>query len=97
MSEEKGYQGWTNYPTWCIHLWITSDNQPYIYWTKRAQKLLNQQEHATLHLRDALRAHFEDAMPALDGMWSDLMTNALKEVNWQEIAEAILKRHGERR
>jgi hypothetical protein len=97
MTDEKGYQGWTNYGTWCIHLWVTNDEQPYVYWTKLAQKLLNEEEHATAHLRDALKAHFDDAMPALDGMWSDLMTNALEEVNWQEIAEALLKDTGERR
>ena len=92
MTDEKGYlAGWSNYATYCIHLWLTSDDEPYKYWTNLAQKLLNEQERPASHLRDALHAQISDAMPPLDGMWCDLMVNTLEEVNWQEIAEAFLK------
>ena len=91
MTDEKGYPaGWSNYATYCIHLWLTSDDEPYKYWTNLA-KLLDEQEHPASHLRDALRTQISDAMPQLDGMWSDLMVNTLEEVNRQEIAEVFLK------
>lgn len=85
------YQGWTNYGTWCIHLWISNEEPVYRYWNELAQKILDEHEYPKAHLRDALKDQFEDAMPPLEGMWSDLMTNTLEEVNWHEIAEALLE------
>jgi hypothetical protein len=33
MTEGEGYNGWSNYETWCVHLWATSDNEKtYRYW-----------------------------------------------------------------
>lgn len=41
MSEEgyeEGYNGWENYPTWCIHLHLSNDHQGYLYWVEAARK-----------------------------------------------------------
>jgi hypothetical protein len=91
MTDEKGCQGYANYQTYCVHLWITSDDETYKYWANLAHKLIIEQEHPREHLRDALQAHFKDAAPKLEEMWSDLMTNTLEEVNWQEIATALME------
>ena len=24
-ADEKGYNGWTNYETWCVNLWLDND------------------------------------------------------------------------
>jgi hypothetical protein len=88
MTDEKGCQGYANYQTYCVHLWITSDDEPYKYWANLAHKLLIEQEHPREHLRDALQAHFKDAAPKLEGMWSDLMAK-LEEVKWMGIATAL--------
>ncbi|MGZ3638071.1 MAG: DUF7249 family protein [Ktedonobacterales bacterium] len=26
-ADERGYNGWTNYATWNVHLWLTNDPQ----------------------------------------------------------------------
>lgn len=38
-----------------------------------------------------LKDEFEDGMPEVQGMWSDLLSAALSEVDWYEIAEAMLE------
>jgi hypothetical protein len=92
MADEKGYHGWTNYATYCIYLWLTNEDESYKYWTRRAQELLDdEQEHPAEHLRDALQDQISAKMPKLEGMWSDLLIHTLGEVNWQEIAEALLE------
>ena len=39
---------------------------------------------------DMLKAEHEEAMPMLDGVFGDLLTGAMSEVNWSEIAESML-------
>jgi hypothetical protein len=48
-------------------------------------------EHVLYKLADKLKEEITDSAPAADGMWSDLIGSALAEVNWQEIAKAILE------
>lgn len=42
----KGYNGWTNYETWCVYLWLSNDEGSYLHWRQEAR----------WHLRDALDA-----------------------------------------
>ena len=40
MSEEsKGYNGWANYETWCVHLWLTNEEGSYRYWREEAERV----------------------------------------------------------
>ncbi len=32
MSDEKGYNGWSNYETWNVKLWMDNDEGSYNYW-----------------------------------------------------------------
>ena len=34
--EEKRYNGWTNYETWAVNLWIDNDQGSYTYWREQA-------------------------------------------------------------
>jgi hypothetical protein len=31
------YNGWKNYETWLVHLWITSDEKTQAYWETRGK------------------------------------------------------------
>lgn len=100
---ETKYNGWTNYETWCVALWIDNDELQYRHWRRQAKASLidaetEPEEHsftvkelAARYLAGALKSELEDEMPAVEGMWSDLLSAALSEVNWYEIAQHLLE------
>lgn len=86
MTEDRKYNGWTNYETWATKLWMDNDEGLYLYWKERAG--------ATVHahkLADELKEWHIDNMPEIDGLYNDLLHGALSEVNWYEIAEALME------
>ena len=99
------YNGYTNYETWVVNLWLDSDQGVYNYWREEAQTV---KESAPLHtnvkegiwkaeraavylLASQLKEEIEEAAPELEGMFSDLLGAALSEVEWYEIAENFLE------
>ena len=104
MSDEKRYQGWTNYETWCVNLWIDNERESYERWRAEARSVLrraptmeqvtqwnwSKQQAAREALALAIREAVEDAAPALSGVYGDLLTSALSEVNWSEVADEII-------
>lgn len=100
-AKEKGYQGWTNYETWCVSLWIDNEESTY-NWAREATReaIQDAKDNPSEYLKPKqnriylLSKRLEEAVsewaPELEGMWADLMTSALQEVNWREIAEGLL-------
>lgn len=99
------YNGWTNYETWAVNLWIGNEQGPHEYWreqarTQRAEATNCQQVEegiwtadraAVFNLADQLREEISDGSPLrVSSLYSDLLGAALSEVNWQEIAEHML-------
>lgn len=87
--ERKEYNGWTNYETWNLNLWLGEDSwQP---WTERAQELLDDaegdREEAARKLADEIEADMVDNAPDMGGFYGDILSAALREVNFLEIAE----------
>jgi hypothetical protein len=37
-DETKRYNGWSNYETWCVHLWLTNEEGSYRYWREEAER-----------------------------------------------------------
>ena len=88
------YQGWTNYETWAVALWIDNEEGSYRYWRERAEELLEQgtkKKDAINELAQMMKnEHEEAAESAIEGgsLWSDLLSAALSEVNWYEVAKS---------
>lgn len=104
MSTDKTYNGWTNYETWCVNLWLTNEEGSDSYWREQADTYFEQasranhrtftpSENARFMLADVLKEQVEEGCPLLSeaSMYSDLMGAALSEVNWSEIANAFLE------
>jgi hypothetical protein len=100
QAQEKGYNGWTNYETWAVALWIDNEEGS----CERARELavdardtakadLSQfKRTAEGLLADTLREWIrdEDAPDLGPTLYSDLLSAALSEVDWYEIAEHYL-------
>jgi hypothetical protein len=81
MSDKKGggYNGWTNYETWNIALWINNDEGEYEYWQDTAQEILknskrdkysSKEDNARITLANEMEDHFkENAEDALKEEW----------------------------
>ena len=76
------YNGWTNYETWNVALWI--DNEQGTYWEARD---MARQSRTAGALAQSLKDWITDMAPDLGAsMFADLLGAALSEVDWYEIA-----------
>lgn len=93
------YNGYTNYETWNVALWMDNEKGTYDYWRERAQEIWNdatgtqyqtRDEVARYDLMQELKEWHDDNMPEVEGTYADLLSAALSSVNWYEIAENML-------
>ncbi len=103
MTEsESSYNGWTNYETWVVNLWLTNDEDTYNRCRSLAQQcmeeavadaVLSRKERACYQLSIELKEMLEDDNPLVSqaSVYSDLLNAAISEVNWQEIADHLLE------
>lgn len=96
MSEDTKYNGWTNYETWCVNLWLSNDQGSQEYACERAQEALQSaiddntsdaKAEAASTLADELEQMHDENKPEASGVYADLLGAALGAVNWREIAE----------
>lgn len=88
MSET--YNGWKNYSTWAVNLWMHNEESSYNYWMEAAKEAGTVAE-----LADRLRDVHEEAGPDLGAsVYSDLLGYALQSVDWYEIAKYLFEEVG---
>ncbi len=100
MSEDKRYNGWTNHSTWCVNLWLDNEQGSQEYWRETAAEIyqresgrgtITRRESARFVLADNLKEQISNGdLPDIRSMYLDLLTSALSEVNWDEIAEHMI-------
>ena len=86
----KEYNGWTNYETWAVKLWIDSEEGSSNYWLEQAEECATG-EHPEWALEERLKGEHEEALPEIHGFAADLLNAAMSEVNWREIANSLLE------
>ena len=100
MSDNT-YNGWTNYPTWLVNLWLTNETSTYSYWLERTSDLFKQsqptayltcQEKALTDLSRELEDTYAETIAdtvGVTGFMTDLLTWSLDQVDWRSIAEHL--------
>jgi hypothetical protein len=100
-TTDKTYNGWTNYETWAVKLWLDNDEgsqelQRGLLDQAKATPKVNVwtiQETVKFTLADLLKDTIDEMRDDLNmgaSMFTDLLGAALSEVNWNEIAENII-------
>lgn len=96
------YNGWYNYETWVVNLWLDNEEGSQQYWSEQADEVLQSvrrsnwtsediKEAAISRLEDVLKEQHEEALPELTGFAADLLNAAMSEVNWREIAQHLVE------
>jgi hypothetical protein len=96
-AETKGYNGWANYETWAVALWIDNEEATYLErrgmaeesWEEaEADDHFTRSQRARIDFADDLKEWIAAGQPELEAsLWSDLLSAALSEVDWLEIAD----------
>lgn len=89
------YNGWSNYETWNVALWFDNDEGLYDERVEVGQRLWDEAEDeedrsqsARIAMADWIKDFTEEMAPDLGAsMFSDLLSAALSEVDWHEIAD----------
>jgi bifunctional pyridoxal-dependent enzyme with beta-cystathionase and maltose regulon repressor activities len=99
MESDKKYNGWNNYETWLVALWIDNEEWSYNYAREITQNVKRENPnvddiitHASI-LSDELKNWIEEINPLKDNatLFADLLNAAISEVDWYEISEHYLQ------
>lgn len=89
MSDTK-YNGWTNYETWLVNLWLDNDGTSEMLREQAAERFETKADFDSYqfgkHVRETVEELYAEQVPEC-GMLADLVNAAFSAVNWDEIAE----------
>ena len=89
-TDTKKYNGWANYETWCVHLWLSNEEGTYHEARRIVRGGLDYQA------AGRLKEWVEEMRPEMEAsMFSDLLGAALSEVDWLEVSEAFRDKEAE--
>ena len=84
-TEEDEYNGYTNYPTWAVHLWLANTEASYF----QSQRLLARAGEP-VRGAEVLQSWVESQNPITEGsMYAELLVWALQAVDWDMVARAL--------
>jgi hypothetical protein len=96
------YNGWPNYPTWNVALWMDNDQGSYGYARELTRSAIAEhsdylgddyetgtldRDGAVADLAETLKGWHEEMTPELEGFTADVFGWALGYVDWRHIAE----------
>ena len=93
----KKYNGWANYETWCVNLWLTNEAASYSEFLDLAKEYDKDRTYEFgKAIKDRVEEYTEDILEsqtqnAFSGMISDIFHANLSLVDWEEIAKAFLE------
>jgi hypothetical protein len=104
-ADEQGYNGWTNYPTWAVNLWLSNDEGLYnatreliaapidLLGAESSYVYVEPERRRRIVAADRLKGWVRDELaPDLGATFAaDLLGYALDGVDWFEIADAWLE------
>jgi len=92
--ERKEYNGWTNYETWNVALWLDNGEMDEGVKEERVRQACEENEEKSdavndvcQWLKDYVDEMQENGQIVVVGMFADLLNAALSEVDYYEIAE----------
>ena len=103
MTEsDSSYNGWSNYETWVVNLWLGNDEDSYNTCRSLAQRCIEEsvadevfsrKERACYQLANELKEMIEDGNPLASeaSVYADLLNASFSEINWKEIANGLLQ------
>ena len=84
MTDEK-YNGWRNFETWCVNLWLTNEEGTY----RDVQDGLKACE-GEVGKADWLKGYVEGLIgDEIQGLARDLLNASLSEVDWFEVVRSF--------
>ena len=102
------YNGYANYETWLVALWIDNDQYTIDHWVDVAKhhynisedrKYFTKKEEAIISFSDDMKEWYSDSVPDSDkigGLFSDLLHAALGSVDWHELAGKYMDQYTEK-
>jgi len=103
MSDRE-YNGWANYETWLVNLWMDNEQGSQEFFREQAREIYDaakpkpnpgftQAQLARIRFADWLKEYHEENRPEMPtcGLYYDLLSGALSEVNWNEIARHYIE------
>lgn len=98
MTDFNKCNGWTNYPTWCVSLWLGEDVNPLNFFDADdigARIADGDRSGLVYDLADQLRNLVDDLREQTEScpacMFTDLMNYALEQVDFYQIAKLAVE------